>query len=111
MKKLLTSVVVAAGGLAMSLTAGAGGAAADPVLDPIVNTTCNYDQVMAAVGAQSPMAAAVFNSSPKQQAGLRQFLAASPEQRLPMAESIRDAPQNQPYLGLIQTAFNTCNSF
>ena len=48
----LSRLAVAVGGLALSLTAGAGVASADPVLDPIVNTTCSFPQVMAALNAQ-----------------------------------------------------------
>jgi len=110
-KLSLTRLAVAVGGLALSLTAGAGVASSDPDLDPIVNTTCSYAQVMAALNAQNPLAAAAFDSSPEQEAGLRQFLAAPPDQRLQMARQIKSAPQNQPYFGLIQQTFNTCNKY
>ncbi|WP_234812898.1 hemophore-related protein [Mycolicibacterium confluentis] len=80
-------------------------------MDPIVNTTCNYDQVISALSAQNPMAASMFNASPQQQDGLRQFLAAPPAERQTTAEAIRSAPANQPYLPIIQQAFSTCNSF
>jgi hypothetical protein len=63
-KLSLSSLAVAVGGLALSLTAGAGVASADPDLDPIVNTTCSYPQVMSALNAQDPGAAAQFNASP-----------------------------------------------
>ena len=59
-KLSLTRLAVAVGGLALSLTAGAGVASADPDLDPIVNTTCTYPQAVAALNAQNPAAAAVF---------------------------------------------------
>src|SRR5437868_3405780 len=76
----LTGLAAAVAGLALSLTAGLGVASADPDLDPIVNTTCNYSQVMAALNAQNPAAAGKFNSSPIAQSYLRQFLAAPPGQ-------------------------------
>ena len=63
----LTRLAVAVGGLALSLTAGAGVASADPDLGPVVNTTCNYSQVTAALNAQDPAAAAQFNDSPMAQ--------------------------------------------
>ena len=56
-KLSLSRLAVAVGGLALSLTAGAGVASADPDLDPIVNTTCSYTQVMSALSAQDPAAA------------------------------------------------------
>ncbi|MGA8125027.1 MAG: hemophore-related protein, partial [Mycobacterium sp.] len=38
----LTRLAVAVCGLALSLTAGAGVASADPDLGPAINTTCSY---------------------------------------------------------------------
>src|SRR5882724_2403687 len=70
---LATRLAVAVGGLALSLTAGAGVAFADP-LDPAINTTCSYPQAVAALNAQSPAAANQFNASPTAQAWMRTFL-------------------------------------
>ena len=50
MRLSLTKLATAVGGAAIALTAGAGIASADP-LDPVINTTCNYGQVMAALRA------------------------------------------------------------
>jgi hemophore-related protein len=100
-------VAAAAGALAMSLFAGAGIASADPRLDSAVNTTCSYSQVMGALNAQSPMAGA----SPAVQSVLGQFLESPRDQRQRMAEGIAAQPANQPYLGLLQTVFDTCNNF
>jgi hemophore-related protein len=106
----LTRLAVAVGGLAWSLTAAAGIASADP-MDPIVNTTCSYPQVMAALNAQDPAAAAAFNSSPIAQSSLRQFLSSPPSRRQAMAEQIASAPAAQQYFGLIQQVAATCNNF
>nr|WP_280832822.1 hemophore-related protein [Mycolicibacterium frederiksbergense] len=100
-------LAVAVGSLALSLTAGAGTASADPNLDSAVNTTCSYNQVMAALTAQDARA----SQSPMAQSALRQFLAAPTAQRQRMAEAIVSYPANQQYLGLLQTAFDTCNNF
>jgi hemophore-related protein len=108
-KLSLTRLAVAVGGLALSLTAGV--ASADPDLGPIVNSTCNYSQVMAALNAENPSAASYINSSPDQQAGLRQFLASPPSQRQAMAQQIAGSPGAQQYFGLIQQVFNTCNKY
>ena len=110
-KLSLTRLAVAVGGLALSLTAGAGVASADPDLGPIVNTTCNYPQVMAALNAQDPAAAAQFNSSPMAQSYLRQFLASPPSRRQAMAQQMASSPGAQQYFGLIQQVFNTCNNY
>src|ERR1700691_3928308 len=64
----LTRLAVAAGGLALSLTAGAGVASAAPDLGPAINTTCSYSQVVSALNAQDPAAAAQLNGSPSAQA-------------------------------------------
>jgi hemophore-related protein len=102
-----TRLVIAVGGLALSLTAGVGVASADPDLDPIVNTTCSYPQVMSALNAQDPGAAAQFNASPMSQSFLRQFLAAPPSQRRQMAQQVQSAPGAEQNFGLIQQVFST----
>lgn len=50
-------------------------------------------------------------ASPAVQDVLRQFLGSSRDQRQNMAEGIAAQPANQPYLGLLQTVFDTCNNF
>lgn len=104
---LRINMAVAVGGLALAAVAGAGVASADPRLDSAVNTTCSYPQVMAALEAKEPTA----GSSPVLQDMLRQFLGAPTPQRQQMAEAIAGYPANQPYLGLLQTVFDTCNNF
>jgi hemophore-related protein len=106
-----TRLAAAVGGLALSLVAGAGIASADPAIDAAINTTCSYPQVVAALNAQSPAAAAKFNSSPMAQGWLRSFLASPPDQRTQMAqqaEGMRGAAQ---YIGLIGQIAGTCNNF
>lgn len=103
---LTTGAAAAVGGLALSLTAGAGLAAADPIVD----TTCTYEQVIAAANAQGP-AAAAFIQSPQQQAGLRQFIDSSPAQRQPMAAKIRANPANAALLPTIENVFSSCSNF
>jgi hemophore-related protein len=110
-KLWLTRRAVAVGGLALSLTVGAGVASADPDLGPIVNTTCSYPQVMAALNAQDPATAAQFKSSPMAQSALQQFLAAPPSQRLQMAQQMESSPRAQQYFGLIQQVAATCNNY
>ncbi|MBV9352770.1 MAG: hemophore-related protein [Mycobacterium sp.] len=103
----LTKWAVAVGGLALSLSAGAGAASADPIID----TTCNYGQVMAALNANDPAAAAEFNSSPTAQSMLRRFLASPPAQRQQMAQQLQGIPAAQQYLGTIQAVAGTCNNY
>lgn len=110
-KLSLTRRAMAVGGLTLSLTAGAGVASADPDLGPAVNTTCTYDQLVAALNAQDPTLAAFFDSTPEMQSGLRQFLAGSPSQRRVMAQQIVSNPDSKPYIGVLQQTFATCNNF
>ena len=111
MKLSSSGVAVVVGGLALSLAIGSGAASADPDLGPIVNTTCNYGQVMAALNAQDPAAAAQFNSSSLAQSALQQFLAAPPSQRIQMAQRMQSSPRAQQYFGLIQGIAATCNNY
>jgi hemophore-related protein len=107
----LTRLAAALGGAALALGAGAGVASADPDLGPIINTTCSYGQVMAALNAQSPASAQQLNASPIAQSYLRQFLASAPPQRAAMAAQIQAMPQAAPYFGIVQSVAGTCNNY
>jgi hemophore-related protein len=107
----LTGLAVAIGGLALSSTAAAGVASADPDLGSIVNTTCNYSQVMAALNAQNPAAAAQLNSSPVAQSYLHQFLLSPPSRRMAMAQQLASQPGAQEQFGLVQQVAATCKNF
>ncbi len=110
------SLTAATAVLAVSLTAGAGVASADPDLGPVINTTCSYSQVVSALNAQTPAAAAQLNGSPSAQAALRGFLDSSPDQRQQILQEIEGKyPQSQQYIPLyagfaVQVA-NTCNNY
>jgi hemophore-related protein len=106
-----TRLAVAASGLALSLLAGAGIASADPAVDSAINTTCSYPQVVAALNAQSPAAAAKFNNSAMAQGWLRSFLASPPPQRAQMAQQAEGMPGAAQYIGLIGQIAGTCNNF
>jgi hemophore-related protein len=107
----LTRLAAAIGGLALSLTAAGGVASADPDLSPIVNTTCSYSQVVAALNAESPSAATQFNSSPMAQNWLRSFLSSPPAQRQQMAQQVEAMPSARPYFAVAVQAANTCNNY
>jgi hemophore-related protein len=110
-KLSLARLAVAVGSLALPVAAAAGVASATPDLGPAVNTTCTYPQLVSALNAQGPEASAVFNQTPVLQVGLQQFLASGPEKRRQMAQEMVNTPAFGPYLGPVQVAFNTCNSF
>jgi hemophore-related protein len=106
----LTKLGVAVGSAAVALTAAAGIASADPN-DAIINTTCNYGQVMAALNATDPAAAAQLNSSPVAQSYLRNFLAAPPAKRQQMATQIQAMPSAAAYFNDIQAVAVSCNNY
>lgn len=110
MRLSLTALSAGVGAVAMSLTVGAGVASADPV-DAVINTTCNYGQVVAALNATDPGAAAQFNASPVAQSYLRNFLAAPPPQRAAMAAQLQAVPGEAQYIGLVESVAGSCNNY
>jgi hemophore-related protein len=111
MKLSLSKVAVVAGGLAIALSAGAGVAAAGPDLGPAINTTCTYDQWVAALHAESPGPASAFDSQPMSQAYLRQFFAGGPAERQSIANMFLSMPGADQNVPVMQQAFGSCNSF
>lgn len=107
----LKGLAVAAGSLALSLSAGAGFASADPDFGPIINTTCSYSQVSAALNAENPAAAADFNASPLAQTWLRSFLSSPPDKRQRIANQVQAMPEAQQYFGTITSIAGSCNNY
>jgi hemophore-related protein len=105
-----TKLVVALGGLALSLTTGVGVASADPDLGPILNTTCSYPQVTAALNAQSPEIAAQLEADPAAQGMLNTFLASPMILRQQLVQQVQGAVAPQ-YVGAIVQTANTCNNY
>jgi hemophore-related protein len=107
----LIKAAIAVGGLALSLTAGAGIASASPGLGSIINTTCDFWQIRAAMYAQSPQTAAQFMNSPAEQSWLHDFLVSPPSMRQQMAAEAQASPTEQPYLRAIQQAATICRDY
>ncbi|MBV8177205.1 MAG: hemophore-related protein [Mycobacterium sp.] len=107
----LTRLASAVGGMALSLTAGAGVVSADPDLGPVVNTTCNYSQVVAAMNTEFPPAAAQFNANPLAQFWLQNFLASPPEQRQQLLQEAKSTPEAAQFVGLFAPVANTCTNY
>lgn len=99
------------GALALSLTAGVGVAAAEPDISPAVNSTCTYSQVVAALNAQYPDAAAQFNASPEAQAWLHDLVDAAPPQRREMLLDMANRPEAQPFHDIVVPLANTCHKY
>lgn len=94
----------------MSLGLGSGIASADP-MDVAVNTTCSYPQVIAALNATNPGAAAQLNSSPIAQSYLQRFLASAPPQRAQMAAQLQAMPGASQYVGVVESVAGVCSSY
>jgi hemophore-related protein len=106
---LMTRLVAAAGGLALSLTVGAGTASAEPDLTPLLNSTCTYDQVVAAMNQNDPELAATILNNPLAVGWLNSLIAAGPDQRRTMYEQAEARfPVNAPR---ILTLASTCQNF
>ncbi|MCV7383656.1 hemophore-related protein [Mycolicibacter longobardus] len=118
--------LAAAGGMTLALAAGTGLANAEPSQpnqpgqpgqpgqwsqNPAVTTTCSYPQVVAAMNAQSPEAAAEFNATPMAQSFLQNFLASPPPQREQMLEQAQGIPEAAQYVNLVGPIAKTCNKY
>ena len=106
-------LAIAAGGAALSVTGWAGVASADPNFDDdsIVNTTCSYPQVVAALNAEDPGAAQQLAATPAAQSWLGTYLASPPSQRRQMLDQARSLPQAQQYSGTVLRVAGTCNNY
>jgi hemophore-related protein len=111
MRLSLTRLAVAVSGLALSLTAGAGVASADPVYGPMVETTCSYDQAMAAVHAENPTAAQYLDQSPPNLEFLRVYLGSSPDQRVNLLNQIKNNPGVDQALPVFQQMLTSCVNY
>jgi hemophore-related protein len=106
-----TKWAVACAGLALSLSTGAGIASAQPDASVIVNSTCTYPQVMAALNDQNPGVANELNANPIATGWLQGLVAAPPDQRWQMVEQVQGIPALQPYIPVIFQVANTCNNY
>ena len=113
MRLFLTRGAVAVGGIALSLTAGAGVASADPAVDAIVNTKCSYPQFISALNAVNPDAARQLDEQPQAQGYFQQFLAAPPggAQRVQYAQMFKGLPTAESTFPVLQQAFGVCNNY
>lgn len=105
----------------LSLSTGVGSASADSVFAPLVNSTCNYDQVVAALGAEAPDLASMLGMYPQAQTKLRQFLALPADQREqkiqqglaanPQFEAKSGTPEGQQMIQEVTQVANTCQNY
>ena len=105
------NIAITLGGLAVAIPLSAGVASAQPDLGPIINTTCTYDQVIAALNDQHPDLAAQFAQQRSGQQAVRNFLASSPQQRQATVAFLQGNPTAQAYFGPISDVANSCNNY
>jgi hemophore-related protein len=106
---LITKLAVATGGLALAVSAGSGLASAAP--DPILNTTCSYNQVISALRVQSPDAADQITSNGLAVGWLQSFLNAPPDQRQALYAQAQAQPQFAQNQALISKVARSCNNY
>ncbi|HZN84873.1 MAG TPA: hemophore-related protein [Mycobacterium sp.] len=104
-------LVGAAACMALALSVGAGVAHAEPDVSAIVDSTCTYPQVIAALNDQSPETAAELNTSPIASGWLQGLVAAPPDQRAQMVQQVQGFPGIQQYLPVIFQVANSCNRY
>lgn len=104
-------MVVAVSGLSLALTTGAGIASAQPDVSPIINSTCSYPQVMAALNAEDPNMAGQVSSNPAMVAGLQNLISSPPEGRRQIVSQWQGVPALQAYIPLISRVVGSCNNY
>lgn len=111
LKPLRKNIAITLGGLAVAIPLSAGVASAQPDLGPIINTTCTYDQVIAALNDQHPDLATQFAQQRSSQAAVKSFLASSPQERQATVAFLQRNPTAQQYFGPISNVAATCNNY
>lgn len=101
------SIAAAVGAAALSLTIGSGVANADPIID----TTCSYPQVIAALNTENPTLAGKFASNPVAAGMLNNFLAAPPAERQRLAANFQQTSWGQKYFGAMSSIAGVCNNY
>jgi len=104
-------IVATCAGLALSLSTPAGIASATPDVTAIVNSTCTYPQVLAALTDQSPETANELNANPIASGWLQSLVAAPPDQRAQMVQQVEGIPALQSYLPVIFQVANSCTRY
>ena len=99
--------IAAVGGLALSFTAGIGVASADPIVD----TTCSYPQVMAALNTENPALAQKFSANPIAAAMLGNFLSSPPAERVQLVQEYQSTSWGQKYSGAMSSIAGSCNNY
>ena len=108
---LATKVAAGLGGMALVMMAGSGIASAAPDDSVIVNSTCTYPQVIAALNAEDPVAANALAGSPMANGFIQDLVNTPPSGRQAKIDKVRAYPAAAQFSGLIAQVANTCNNY
>jgi hemophore-related protein len=108
---LAARMIVGATGALAALMAGGAVASAQPDVNAIVNSTCTYPQVIAAMNAQDPQAAAAVQGNAFASGWLHQLIASGPAGRRQMVQQAQASPLAAQYSALITQVTYTCSNF
>jgi hemophore-related protein len=108
---LRTRVIVLAGFATLALSGGTGLASAAPDANTLANTTCSYNQMVAAVNAEVPGEASGINNSSQLQGMLRDLLAAGPSERLSMIQRAQGNFFVSDDIGAMIQVADSCNKY
>lgn len=115
MKSASKRLAAAAGGAALFMTAGmglaVGTAAAEPDYGPMVDSPCTYDQAMAAVHAENPLAAQYLDQSPPNLEFLRVFLGSPRDDRVDLLNQIKNNEGAAQALPVFQATLTNCANY
>lgn len=109
--RIATKVTVGCSALLVAGFAGSGIAAAEPNVDAIVNSTCTYPQVVAALQATDPVVADKVLTNPMMTGYLQSLVAADPNGRRSMIATLQAYPELAPYANTINAVAASCNQF
>jgi hemophore-related protein len=102
-----TRLIVTCSGLAAAVTVATGTAEAQPDPDVVVNSTCTYPQVTAALNEQAPQSA----GDPMVTGWLQQLIDSPPDGRRTMVAEVQGQPWMQSYSDLIFQIAGACNKY
>lgn len=111
MRKTMTRVSVAFAGLALSLTAGVGIAAAEPDVSALVDSPCSFDQAMAAVRTENPLAAQYLDKYPANIEFIRVFLGSPRDERVNLLNQIKNNPGADVALPVFRQMLTSCTKY
>jgi hemophore-related protein len=100
-------LIAAVSGAALSFVIGTAVASADPLID----TTCTYPQVVAALNSENPVLAEKLNGNPLAAAMVGNFLSAPPSERAQLVQEYQATSWGQKYFGQMAAIANTCNNY